>query len=168
MVKYKVQKKQNNSSMCLVCGLKNDFGTKASFYELENGELVAEFSVKEEHQSYPGRLHGGIIASVLDETLGRTIMISEPDCWPVTMELKTRYLKPVPLCQNLRAVARIKKNSSQMFEAEGEMLLPDGQIAVTASGKYMKMHLPDITTAELFEFDWHEDKTKPIPQELEI
>ena len=167
-MKHKVLKKQNNSRMCLVCGMKNDLGAKASFYELDNGELVAEFSAKEEHQSYPGRMHGGIIASVLDETLGRVIMISEPDCWAVTMELKTRYLKPVPLCHDLRVIARVKKNSSIMFEAEGEMILPDGQIAVTASGKYMKMRLPQITTAELFEFDWHQDTSKPIPQDIEI
>jgi len=50
-MKYQVKKKQQNCRKCLVCGLKNEFGLKASFYELENNELVAIFKPLEEHQS---------------------------------------------------------------------------------------------------------------------
>ena len=42
-MKHKVVNKQQNSKKCIVCGLDNDLGLKASFYELENGELVALF-----------------------------------------------------------------------------------------------------------------------------
>ncbi|MCK4890494.1 MAG: PaaI family thioesterase, partial [Candidatus Aminicenantes bacterium] len=61
-MKIKISKKQPNSKMCFVCGLKNSFGLHSSFYELENGELMAIFSPGEEHQGYPGRLHGRIAA----------------------------------------------------------------------------------------------------------
>jgi len=43
-VKHTVVEKQNNSRLCFVCGINNEFGLKASFYEIENEELVAIFS----------------------------------------------------------------------------------------------------------------------------
>ncbi|GAJ01339.1 unnamed protein product [marine sediment metagenome] len=86
---YIVKGKQENSKMCLVCGLKNPFGLRSSFYELDNDELLAVFKPMEEHQSYPGRLHGGIATAVLDETIGRAIMIKHRDIWGVTIEFTT-------------------------------------------------------------------------------
>ena len=58
-MKQTVKNKQNNSKMCFVCGMSNDLGLKASFFEMENDELVAFFTPQDIHQSYPGRLHGG-------------------------------------------------------------------------------------------------------------
>ena len=67
-MKHRVLKKQQNSKMCFLCGLKNPYGLKAAFYELENNELVCIFKPSIEHQSYPGRLHGGIAATVPGNT----------------------------------------------------------------------------------------------------
>ena len=89
-MKYKVEKKQFNSRMCLVCGMENSFGLKAFFYELENNELLAVFSPLAEHQSYPGRLHSGIASAMLDETIGRAILIKNQDVWGVTVELNLK------------------------------------------------------------------------------
>ena len=92
-MEHKVKKKQQNSKTCLVCGLKNEFGLKASFYELENDELVAVFRPLDEHQSYPGRMHGGIAGAILDETIGRAIMIRDENLFGVTVELNLKYIK---------------------------------------------------------------------------
>ena len=64
-MKKRVIKKQHNSRKCFVCGLKNDLGLKASFYEIDNDDLIAVFKPLDEHQSYPGRLHGGIAVSYI-------------------------------------------------------------------------------------------------------
>ncbi|MCM8762953.1 MAG: PaaI family thioesterase, partial [Candidatus Omnitrophica bacterium] len=56
--KLLVTSKQPNSRMCFVCGLKNAFGLKAAFFNLDTGEVAALFTPREEHQGYPGRLHG--------------------------------------------------------------------------------------------------------------
>ena len=109
-MRHRVLGKQPNSRMCLVCGLKNPLGLKASFFELDNGELMALFRPLKEHQSYPGRLHGGIAAAILDETIGRAIMIPHDDeIWGVTVEFTTRYRKPVPLEEEIRVIGRIGK-----------------------------------------------------------
>ncbi|MEI8216271.1 MAG: PaaI family thioesterase [Eubacteriales bacterium] len=143
-MKIKIKKKQYNSKKCLICGLENEFSLRTRFYEMENGELFAKFKVLEEHQSYPGRLHGGIASAILDETIGRAIMITEPDSWGVTVELKIEYKKPLPLDQNLIAIGRITKNSKRIFEGTGEIHLENGDVAVIAHGKYMKLPLSKI------------------------
>ena len=157
---HQVTAKQHNSKMCFVCGLNNGFGLKASFYELDNDQLVALFTPCEEHQGYPGRLHGGLAATILDETIGRAIMIQQDEIWGVTVEFKVRYRAPVPLGVELRVVGRITKENRRMFEGSGEILLPDGQTAVEGSGKYIKLPLDDIA-----DFDYVEQEWKTVPDE---
>ena len=154
-MKHKVIKKQPNSRMCLVCGIENKLGLKASFYELDNNELVAIFKPVDEHQSYPERLHGGISATILDETLGRAITIEEETIWGVTAELNIKYKKPVPLDQELKVVAKITRNTNRMFEGEGKILLANGDIAVTATGKYIKMSLDKIADVNDEDVAWN-------------
>ncbi len=153
-IDYKVIKKQQNSRLCLVCGLQNQLGLKAEFYELENEELVAIFDPLEEHQSYPGRLHGGVAGAILDETIGRAIMIQRPDVWGVTVELALRYHAPIPLDQRLRVRGRITRDASRIFEGCGEILLPDDTVAVRAIGKYMKMPLEKIADWDTTGDEW--------------
>ena len=164
---HKVIKKQPNSRMCLVCGIENKLGLKASFYELDNNELVAIFKPVEEHQSYPERLHGGISATILDETLGRAITIKEERVWGVTAELNIKYKKPVPLDQELKVVAKITRNTSRMFEGEGKILLANGDIAVTATGKYMKMALDKIADVKDEDVAWNIVETENDISEVE-
>ena len=126
--------------MCWVCGLKNPFGLKASFYETESNEVIAVFTPPEEYQGYPGRLHGGVASAILDETIGRAFMIEYGDeNWWVTVELSIRYRKPVPLDRELRVTGRITDDGSRFYRGTGEIILPDGEVAVTATGKYMKL-----------------------------
>lgn len=143
-MKQKVVKKQNNSKMCFVCGLENIAGLKASFYELKNNEVIAIFKPLEGHQSYPGRLHGGVAAAILDETIGRAINITHEEIWGVTVELNVQYKKPVPLDQELRVIARITRDTSRLFEGTGEIILSNGEVAVTAQGKYIKLPINKI------------------------
>lgn len=63
----KVISKQRNSKMCIICGLDNKYGLKAPFYNMEDGSVMTKFQYSEEHQSYPGRVHGGLITAMLDE-----------------------------------------------------------------------------------------------------
>lgn len=140
----KIIKKQTNSHSCFVCGTDNDAGLNARFYETENDEVACIFTPRQKHQSYPGRLHGGVSAAILDELIGRAIMIKEPNTWGVTCELNLKYKKPVPLDIPLKAVGRITDVNRRLFKAEGEIYLPNGDIAVIASGLYMKLPIKKI------------------------
>lgn len=167
-MKYKVVKKQENSGECIVCGLNNKLGLKASFYELENGELVAIFTPLQKHQSYPGRLHGGISASILDETIGRAIMIKHENLWGVTLDLNLKYRKPIPLDEELRVIGRITKDGSRMFEGTGEIILSTGEVAVTATGKYFKMPIDKIVGSTDEHMEWQVTLLGNEPEEVDI
>jgi uncharacterized protein (TIGR00369 family) len=165
-MKYRVIGKQENSSNCIVCGLKNDLGLKAAFYELENGDVAALFTTREEHQSYPGRLHGGIAAAILDEVIGRAMMVRDKNAWGVTVELSLRYKKPIPLNEELRAVGKVIKDSRRLFEGSGEILLKSGEVAVSAVGKYMKMPIDKIT--DFADLEWQVTPSGADPDQVEI
>ena len=144
-MKLRVERKQPNARMCFVCGLGNPFGLKSGFYELENGELLARFNPAEEHQGYPGRLHGGLAAAILDETIGRAILLHhQGDVWGVTIDFSVRFRRPVPLDQEVRVVARITGENRRTFEGTGEVVLADGTVAIEGKGKYMKMDIDKI------------------------
>ena len=159
----KVVAAQNVSRMCLVCGAENPLGLKGRFYELEGGELAGVFSPLEEHQSYPGRLHGGISAAILDETIGRAITIAHPGTWGVTAELTVRFRRPIPLDGEVKAVGRITRDTPRLFQGTGEILLGDGTVAAEASGKYVKMRLEDIAAEGLDEDEWFADRREAPP-----
>ncbi len=151
----KIKKKQPNSSMCFVCGLNNKLGLKSFFYELENKEILGVFKSKEVHQSYPGRLHGGISASALDETIARAIMpFYENTVWGITLEFNIKYRKPLPIGEDLNIVARITSNNSRGFEGNGEILLPNGKVAVEGKGRYLKMPIEKLIDEENEKLTW--------------
>lgn len=155
--------------MCFVCGLKNAFGLHSSFYELENGELMAIFQPGEEHQGYPGRLHGGMAATILDETMGRAVMMDKSDeYWGVTIEFFSRYKKPIPLNSEVRVIARITKNSSRIFEGTGEIILEDGTIAVEGRGKYLKLPLSKIADFDAEGQEWKVIDSPDDPDHVSI
>jgi acyl-coenzyme A thioesterase PaaI-like protein len=168
-MRYHVIGKQPNSKMCLVCGLKNAAGLKASFYELENNEVMAVCEPVEEHQSYPGRLHGGIVTALLDETIGRAIMTKyDGDTWGVTLEFTTRYKKPIPLEGELRVIGRIIQERRRFFKGTGELLLPDGSIAAEGSGKYLKFPLEEIADFDFTEQEWKITPAQRDPTEIDL
>ena len=165
----RVTRKQPNSKMCLVCGRKNDGGLHASFYEVDGGELVALFTPREAHQSYPGRLHGGLITAMLDETIGRAVIVGgAEEVWGVTLEFTTRFKKPVPLDVELTVVGRIVKQEGRVFEGTGEILLPGGEVAATGTGKYLELPIGRIADADAFAADWRVDPRPTDPDEIPL
>ena len=155
--------------MCFVCGEKNDFGLHAKFYETDANELVALINPSEQHQGYPGRMHGGIATTILDETIARSICNGKDEqLWGVTLELKTRFRKPVPLGQELKVVGRVTSEGTRSFEGTGEIVLPDGQIAVSAEGKYLKVNIERITNQQGVDDDWFYSDSSDDPSEIEI
>jgi len=161
MKHQQVTGKQNNSKMCLICGLENKLGLFSRFYETENNEVVALAKGREEHQGYPGRMHGGIVSALLDETIGRAVMIDDPNVWGVTAELNVRFKHPVPLNEELRIQGRIEKNGRKVFSGSGELVLKDGTVAATAAGKYIKLKIDEIVEDDKeFQKEWF-----PYPEE---
>ena len=166
-MKRKVEAAQNISRMCFLCGVENKFGLHGRFFVLDDGELCGVFSPRQEHQGYPGRLHGGIIAALLDETIGRAINAAHGDTWGVTVQFSMRLRRPVPLDQEVKVVGRITRDSTRVFEGKGELLLEDGTVAAEGEGTYVKLPVDEIASGDFVESDWITD-AGPLPDHLDL
>ena len=165
-MKYKVTKKQNNSNDCIVCGLNTDASLKAEFYELENNTIVALCSPKNQHQSYPDRMHGGMICALLDEVMGRGIQIGESNAWGVTGSIEIKYKKAVPLNKQIKSVGRITSNRPRIVEGEGFIEDEDGNILATGKALYFKTDFQHLEHQD--EFGWKQTLNSNEPTEIEI
>lgn len=130
-------RKQPNSRACFLCGVENPIGLKLAFYETEENRVIARFVPQEEHQGYPGVMHGGIACALLDETIGRTLV--PYDLWAMTVELKVRFHKPVPLGEPLTVIGEMVRLRSRLMEGRGEIRLADGSLAVSAEARYIRL-----------------------------
>ncbi len=102
------------------------------FYEDEPGKVFSDIVVPEHFQGYPGIVHGGIIAAMLDEVSGRTITNSETTRWMVTASLSIRYRKPVPVEKPLHLVGSLKQDSSAVARVRGEIYDEAGELLAEA------------------------------------
>jgi acyl-coenzyme A thioesterase PaaI-like protein len=123
--------RQPNSSGCFICGLDNPIGLRMVFHEdREAGQVVAELSVSEQYRSYPGVVHGGIVATILDETAGRAWMLHSGDIndFFATARLEVRYRQSTPTETPLVAVGWVERAGASRAKVKGELRLRDGTV----------------------------------------
>ena len=125
---------------CFACGLRNDAGLKLTFW-MEGNDIVTEFTPDAHYQGFPGVLHGGILATLLDETLSRTASIEGR--WMMTGRLEIRYRRPAPLGPRLRVTARQLSSRSRMVQAEGEVRLADDPSVILADARGVFLRVPE-------------------------
>lgn len=125
-------KKQPNSEMCFVCGRSNPVGLYMQFYDDGELEVVSDFTVPAHYQGYPGIVHGGVVAAMLDEVVGRVSMIGDPHHFMMSVRLQVLYRHPVLVETPLRVVGRILRLRGRLGKAEGRILLADGTVACEA------------------------------------
>lgn len=129
-----MRKKQPNSAQCFVCGIDNPFGLKLSFYDHGSGKVTCTYTVPEHFNGYPGVTHGGIVATMLDETLARAFMSVDQERFMYTAKLTTRYRKPVPTCTPLRLEGEVVKDRGRIGEARAKVYGPEGDVLAEAEG----------------------------------
>jgi len=125
--------KQPNSDHCFICGRRNPHGLYMTFYDNGRDEVCCEHRVPEEYQSYPGIVHGGILAAMLDEVVGRVSMIEDHHHFMMSVKLEVKYRHPVPTETPLKIIGRIVRLRGRLGKAVGEIHLPDGTIAAESA-----------------------------------
>ena len=145
----KVVKKQTNSKMCIICGMENEAGVRAPFYEMEDGSVMSLFNFRDIHQSYPERTHGGLISTMIDEIVGRAIWPLEPDVWAVTMDINVKFRKPVPYDEELKAYAKVIKNSKRFYSGVAYILDKDDNVLAEGVANYIKLPLSKIASDDV-------------------
>lgn len=147
---------QPNSQHCFVCGLNNPFGLKLRFYQTGPGEVTTNFTAPEHYQGYPGVVHGGIVAAVLDEVVGRAIMATDPSAsrFMFTARLTLRYRKNVPIGQPLRVVGRIDQDKRLRATAKGKIYDAEDQVLAEAEGLLVNMPEGAYEDVDLASLGW--------------
>lgn len=125
--------------------MQNELGLKAPFYVLEDNRVLSEFQYTKFHQSYPERVHGGMITCMLDEIAGRAMWATEPESLAVTTSIHVKFRRPVPYGQKLYALAEITSFSKRGFTAKSQIFNTDGKELASADVTYLKATAEQIS-----------------------
>jgi uncharacterized protein (TIGR00369 family) len=114
--------------------MQNPYGLKLQFVDDGDSTVRAGVIVPDHYNGYPGVVHGGIIAAILDETSGRALLIRGHDIRNlfVTLKMEIRYRQPTPTNTPLTAIGNIVKVGASRATVHGEIRLPDGTVTAEA------------------------------------
>ncbi len=151
---------QPNSRQCFVCGLSNTFGLHLRFYNLSPGEVTAECVLPEQYQGFPGIVHGGVVAAMLDEAAGRSLMISETASalnprFMFTARLYIRYRNNVPVGKTLRLVGKAGKSKARTAQAQAFIYDLSGTLLAQAEALLMDVPETLLPAYNLEDLGWN-------------
>jgi len=149
-----VEKLQPNSRHCFVCGLANPYGLQLRFYAPGPGEVEVSYTVPEHYQGFPGVVHGGIVAAMLDEVCGRVFIGEAPPRFMFTARLEVRYRQHVPVGVPLRLVGRAVKDRGRAAIACGEIYGPDEGLLAEAEALLVNVPEDLLDTVYLESLGW--------------
>ncbi|MBI2139375.1 PaaI family thioesterase [Candidatus Woesearchaeota archaeon] len=125
-----------NNNRCFACGKENPVGLKLDF-RLENGQYKAAFTPKPEHQGYKGIVHGGIVATVLDEAMGR--LMFELNKNAVTGSFSVRLNRPALTGKTYTAVGEIVAEQERKILTKSRLVDDAGVVVAEAEGVMVKL-----------------------------
>ncbi len=133
--------RQPTSLNCFACGRNNPFGLHLEWFnDEEKKQVETTFTLGDNYCSYPGTVHGGIVATILDETSGRAVLLGNNfNNLMVTLKMEVVYKQNTPTNTPLRAVGRLVKGGASRAQVEGEIILPDGTVSAKCTSILFKL-----------------------------
>jgi len=123
--------------VCFVCGEKNPIGLKLLIRtDPERGESTTEVTFRDDFQGWSKIVHGGLLATVLDEALIYAAGAKGHRC--VTGEMTVRYVKPASTGVAYTLKGRFLEDKGRVVLAESELVDGAGGQVARASGKLFK------------------------------
>lgn len=127
-----------HSSRCFVCGDENGCGVRTRFY-VEDDTVRTRVVLPRHVNGYKDVAHGGVIAALLDESMGWTATVfGRSRSMYLTGELTVKYLSPVPVGEEVEIVSRLVEDSGRIAYGTGELVC-GGTVCVKARGKFIPM-----------------------------
>lgn len=125
-----------HKNFCFVCGDNNPQGMHLKFsYDEQRDCFVCRFRLDKRYTGPPGHCHGGIIATVLDEAMGKVNKLRHVVA--LTSEIVVDYLKPVPLYKPLRVESREVKVRGRQHINMAEILNRKGEVLARSRGTFI-------------------------------
>lgn len=141
---------------CFVCGEANPHGLNLRA-ETDGRVVKARFVPREEHIGFKRTVHGGLIATLLDEVMVWVCAVRTKR-FAYCGELNVRFLNPLEPGQETMAIAElVRDRRGRLFEAKAELRNDAGLVFASAVGKYLPIR--SVTAEEMAadfvgEFNW--------------
>jgi uncharacterized protein (TIGR00369 family) len=127
---------QLQKNYCFGCGTNNVDGMHLRFtYDEQRKRFVCRFRLSKRYTGPPGHCHGGIIATILDEAMGKVNKLRHVVA--LTSEITVNYLKPVPLKQPLRVESGEVKVRGRKHINMAEILNERGEVLARSQGLFI-------------------------------
>lgn len=132
---------------CFACGKDNPHGMRLKFYVDEAAHhAICQFKLARRYQGPPGHAHGGIIATILDEAMGKVNKLR--NVIALTRSMTVEYLRPVPLGKTLTVTGREQSVNGREHINVGEVADERGEVLARSSGKFIAIE-PGLMFAKL-------------------
>ncbi|MGB8029404.1 MAG: PaaI family thioesterase [Terracidiphilus sp.] len=125
------------SNRCFGCGPANQTGLRLEFLLADDGSVVSFPVVASAFEGHPGYLHGGIIATLLDEAMSKAVRARGNSS--MTRKIEIDYLRPVPSETPLRLEGRVVRNEPRKHWAEARILNEKGRVLAEAKGLFIEV-----------------------------
>lgn len=133
------------ANRCFVCGPDNPIGLHLTF-RLEDGACLSEFTPGENHQGYPGVIHGGMLYSALDDVMANWLYLRGARAYTARCEI--RYRQPAREGEKLLLEGRQTGRKRKLVEMEGTARrASDGQVVATTTATFVVINEGEFTGA---------------------
>ena len=128
--------KLNDAGVCFVCGKSNKYGLKLN-YRIENRKFLAELSLDKKFVGFKDIIHGGILASLLDEAMGNLAFKLGYNCVSVNLNINLRhFVKPN---EKLFLKGEILGEEGKKIRAKSEIRNDKDEVMADATGLLIKI-----------------------------
>ncbi|MEX1253416.1 MAG: PaaI family thioesterase [Dehalococcoidia bacterium] len=131
----------NPARLCFGCGDENPRGLGMRF-AVEDGRAVAQFTPPDYLQGYPGRMHGGGVATMLDEAMGWAVYAQ--GAWAMTARFTMRFHKGIPVGEPLVISGWVTRDRGRFLEVQAEARTDDGTLLAQAEGLFARVTGPQM------------------------
>jgi uncharacterized protein (TIGR00369 family) len=122
---------------CFGCGQANPVGLHLEFLLAQDGAVVSFATVSDAYEGPPGYLHGGIIATLLDEAMSKSVRAR--GIIAMTRRLEVEYLRPVPSGTPMRIEGRVMRSDGRKHWVEAKILDEGGTALAEAKGLFIEI-----------------------------
>jgi uncharacterized protein (TIGR00369 family) len=129
---------------CFGCGEANENGLQLEFLLAEDGTVVCPVSITDRFEGHPGFLHGGIIATLLDETMSKAVRAR--GLTAMTRHLEVDYRRPVPSCAPIRLEGHIVRDEGRKHFVEATIFGSDSTPLAHGKGVFIEVRPAGLTS----------------------
>jgi acyl-coenzyme A thioesterase 13 len=113
----------------------------------EKGKIVVTIPVRSDMTNIMKTIHGGMIATILDDLCGTVCLISADDFFYATINLHVDYLNPASVGDVLKATAEVVRQGKTIINVQAVLERADGKIVARASSNLINTQIPATNNA---------------------